>query len=86
MAVEPWPVVPTEQLRRGDLVYLPTAVDGDRVLRWIGPIRVGVLRRAKHDGRPYAVVHWAGGEGPLVLTGRLYSAGVKRQPATGRPL
>lgn len=83
MAVDSWPVVPLEQVRRGDLVYLPDRVDGERVLHWVGPLQVALLRRAKHDGHPYAVVHWAGG-GPLALTGRLYAAGARRKPTEVR--
>lgn len=78
---EAWPVVPLAQVRRDDVVQLPTSVDGERVLRWIGPLRVALLRRGEVNGGPYLVAHWHGSDGPLALTGRLYAAGARKQPA-----
>lgn len=82
---ESWPVVPFALVRRGDEVQLPAAVDGDRVLRWIGPLRLAAIRRGEALGGPYLVAHWHGAEGPLVLTGRLYAAGARRKPTQPRP-
>jgi hypothetical protein len=81
---EAWPVVELGSLRRGDVVQLPTSVDGQRVIRWVGPLRLASIRRGELNGEPYLVADWHGSEGPLALTGGLYRAGARREPKTER--